>query len=441
MKLTITAHLVLLFCLAGFPQQPSDILAVSNLQSFTAQDLSPKIAEAWIKMPATIANARKALLDRQIENTLIEIEASRRKLSVSKLIEDEVEKKVPNPSDAQIKAVYEASRDDIGDAPLSEVRAQIVDYLRQEPEKKAYSSFISSLRSKYKTSVVKDVNLPSPNPNDVLATVGDTNITFKDFKDRNGLVLYEYEANVFDQVAASLTQAVDATLFASEAAGYGISTSDFIAREITNNMREFDDEEQIRLHSALQKKLYEKYRVKFFLNEPDPFVQNIAVDDDPFQGDENAPVTVVMFTDFQCPACAAVHPVLKKVLNEYGSRIRFVVRDFPLTDLHEHAFQAATAANAANAQGKFFEYSELLYKNQDSLDTESLKKMAAELKLDQKRFASDLSSKKFAEEVQKDIEDGDSYGVDSTPTIFVNGIKIRTLSAESFRKAIDRFVK
>ncbi|MCB1023790.1 MAG: thioredoxin domain-containing protein [Acidobacteria bacterium] len=439
---SILICIVILFgALAVSAQSATEVLATSTIRSFTAQDLSPDISQAWIALPKTMANAQKALLDRQIDHVLLEVAAAENKTDIDQLIENSVDKKVPDPSEARIKEVYEANKADLENMTLDQVRPKIVEYLRQEPEKKAYQEFVAELKNKYKITFVKDIAAPKLIPADVLATVGPRTITYKDFSDRNALVLYEYEANVYDEVLAALNQSVEAALLTEEAMGYGIAPSDLIAREITNKMRDYSDEEQERLHSILTKRLYEKYRVRFFLKAPDPFVQNISVDDDPSEGDKNAPVTVVMFTDLQCPACAAVDPILKKVIAEYGARVRFVVRDFPLEGIHENAFAAAVAANAANQQGKFFEYKELLYKNQDSLDTESLVRYPKQIGLDEKRFRADLNDKKYAEEVRHDIEDGEKYGVNSTPTIFVNGIKVRVLSAQAFREAIDRFAK
>jgi protein-disulfide isomerase len=132
-----------------------------------------------------------------------------------------------------------------------------------------------------------------------------------------------------------------------------------------------------------------------------------------------------------------MHPVLEEVLKSYGNKVRFVVRDFPL-NMHEWARKAAEAANAANAQGKFFEYISVLFKNQKALDVPSLKKYASELGLDRARFDAALDRGVYAAEVKKDIEDGEMYGVGSTPTIFVNGVQLRILSAEGLRAAIDR---
>jgi protein-disulfide isomerase len=143
-----------------------------------------------------------------------------------------------------------------------------------------------------------------------------------------------------------------------------------------------------------------------------------------------------MFGDFQCSACSQTHPVLQKVMAEFPGKVRFVSRDFPLESIHENAFRAALAASAANAQGKFFEYGEVLYKNQAALDDASLKKYAAQVGLNVRQFELDFASEKTAAEVRKDIAEGVTYGVNGTPTIFVNGVMVRKLNAEDFREAI-----
>ena len=131
-----------------------------------------------------------------------------------------------------------------------------------------------------------------------------------------------------------------------------------------------------------------------------------------------------------------MQPVLEEVLGSYGDKVRFVVRDFPLT-MHANARKAAEAADAANAQGKFFEYTALLFKRQNALDMPSLKKYASELGLDRARFDAAFDSGTYAAEVRHDIQDGEIYGIDSTPTIFINGVKLDELNAEGLRAAID----
>jgi protein-disulfide isomerase len=114
-----------------------------------------------------------------------------------------------------------------------------------------------------------------------------------------------------------------------------------------------------------------------------------------------------------------------------------VVRDFPLA-MHANARKAAEAANAAHAQGKFFEYTALLFKRQNALDVPSLKKYASELGLDRARFDAALDGGKYALEVKHDLDEGEIYGVDSTPAIFVNGVALREMSIEALRALIDR---
>src|SRR3989344_8159194 len=103
-------------------------------------------------------------------------------------------------------------------------------------------------------------------------------------------------------------------------------------------------------------------------------------------GSEDAKVTIVEFSDFQCPACGAAHPVVKQVIKEYGDRILFVYRHFPLLATHQYALKAAEAAEAAGEQGKFWEYHDLLFAKQDNLKTEDLKRYAQELELDTAKF-------------------------------------------------------
>ena len=302
------------------------------------------------------------------------------------------------------------------------------------------TNYFAQLKAKYKVAPGKDVNASNLKPQDVLATVNGKSITVESFEAKNKPALADFEAEIYEHILGSLEQAVFSALITTEAKAQNLETGGLFAREITDKMRDFTPEEREKLEDTFKKSLFGKYNAKILLKEPTPFAQNISTDDDPSSGRADAPVTVVMFSDFQCPACSAVHPVLKRVLAEYGDKIRFVVRDFPLT-MHKNAFRAALAANAAAAQGKFFEYIEILYKNQESLDDESLKKYAADLSLNLKQFELDLASEKLAAEIRKDMVDGEKYGVNSTPTIFVNGVKVHQLSSQGFRRAIERALK
>ncbi|MGI8467891.1 MAG: DsbA family protein [Pyrinomonadaceae bacterium] len=422
--------------------QAGEILATTNNQNFTVKDLPPQVAENYSKLPQIIRDLRTELLAQQIADALLDAEAKARKTTVENLVATEVAAKIPAPTDSQIQAVYDANRAQIGNKTLAETRPQIVNFLRQEPEQKGLIEYVARLKTLHKTETLKDVNAPLLQPSDVLATVDGKPITAKNFEEKNGQNLYETRMTIYEQTSDALEQLVFSALISAEAKQLGIQPEDIIAREVTDKMKEFSDDEREKLQSDLEKRLSQKYGAKTLLKEPAPFRQNIAVlPANPSRGNINAPVTVVMFTDFQCPSCSATHPVLQKVLAEYGDKIRFVVRDFPLTQIHKNAYSAALAAAAAHAQGKFFEYTDVLYKNQDKLDAASLKKYASDLGLNRRQFDADFDGKKYESDVKKDIEDGTAYGIGGTPTIYFNGVKARELSAAGFRRTIEQALR
>jgi protein-disulfide isomerase len=159
------------------------------------------------------------------------------------------------------------------------------------------------------------------------------------------------------------------------------------------------------------------------------------------RGDTNSAVTVVEFTDFQCSACGGMYPIVESVLKSYGNRVHFVIRNFPLTTVHENAFIAAQAAEAAKAQGKFWEYIDLLFKNQTTLDRDSLKKYATQIGLDRKRFDAEFDSGQYEPVVRRDMEEGEVYGIEATPTFFINGVILTDYSEEGLRAAIEKGFK
>lgn len=420
-------------------QKPDDVLAKAAGHTFRVRDLSAETQATVSSLPTRVFAIRAAVLDQIVNERLLDAEAKILGVSAGKLLASE-KAKIAKPTEVEIKAVYDANRQALGDLTFEQARPQIVGYLRSGPEKKAFGALFERLKIKHKYVAGKGVNSPDLAPTDVVATINLQPITAREFEDVANIAIYELRVGVSDVILADLNETIYNTLTADEAKSLGIDASTFIAREVTNKLKDYSDEERGALESALVGRLAAKYKVSILYKTPDPAVQNISADDDPATGPADAAVTIVMFSDFQCSACSAAHPVLKKVMDAYPGKIRFVVRDFPLESIHENGFKAAVAAGAANAQGKFFEYIEILYKHQDALDAASLKKYAADLGLNAKQFELDFNSAKTAAEVRKDMADGESYVVNSTPTIFVNGVRVRDLSAESFKAAIDRAI-
>jgi len=434
---TVFALIFLFAAASAFAQKPDDVLATATGHTFKVSDLTPETQQAVTSMPTRIFATRTAILDQMVNQRLLDAEAKATGTSTGKLIAAE-KAKVANPTDAEIKTVYDANRQALGEQTLEQSRKQIVAYLRREPEQKLIGALITRLKTKYKYAAGKGVNAPGLVPADVVATIDTKTITAKEYEDFARVALYELNAGISDLIIDDLNEAIYNALIVDEAKSLNLDPGALIAREITNKMKEFSEAERFGLQDAFNKRLNAKYKVSILYKEPGSIAQKISVDDDPAMGPVDAPVTVVMFSDFQCPACSATHPVLKKVIESYPDKVRFVVRDFPLESIHENGFNAALAAGAANAQGKFFEYAEMLYTHQSALDMASLKKYAADLGLNAKQFELDFNSEKTAAEVRKDQADGDAYIVNSTPTIFVNGVRVRNLSSESFKAAIER---
>ncbi len=162
-------------------------------------------------------------------------------------------------------------------------------------------------------------------------------------------------------------------------------------------------------------------------NEPAAPARRIAVEagDSPTLGPADAPVTIIEFSDYECPYCARWYQqVYKRLMKEYEGKIRFVYRDFPLDNIHPNAAPAAIAAHCAGEQDSYFAFHDALFSYQYGLGWDAYLSYATELGLDVKAFQTCLDEKRYADKVEADMRYGYSLGVSSTPTFFVNGIAI-----------------
>jgi protein-disulfide isomerase len=141
------------------------------------------------------------------------------------------------------------------------------------------------------------------------------------------------------------------------------------------------------------------------------------------QGNSKADLVIVEYGDYQCPYCGAAYPVLKELMSQFGNQVKFVFRNFPLSEIHQYARPAALAAEAANLQGKFWEMHDAIYENQQELNENFLMKLAEKLNLNIPQFEKDLKSIELSEKIDADFESGIISGVNGTPSFFVNGKK------------------
>ena len=160
----------------------------------------------------------------------------------------------------------------------------------------------------------------------------------------------------------------------------------------------------------------------------------VSIDDDPVLGNPNAPLTIVEFSDFQCPFCAKFHAQTLPLINENyikTGKIKFIYRDFPITGIHPNALPAALASECADDQGKFWPYHDKIFQNQNQWKDLELtqvmilfKQYASELKLNEDEFVACLDSGKYVDEVNSDYQDGQKYGIEGTPGFFIGNDKI-----------------
>jgi formate-nitrite transporter family protein len=144
-------------------------------------------------------------------------------------------------------------------------------------------------------------------------------------------------------------------------------------------------------------------------------------DQDHIRGDENAPVTLVEYGDFECEHCGEAYPMLTDLLDETGDQVCFVYRHFPLSQTHPNAQRAAEASEAAAAQDSFWEMHDMLFNNQDALDESSLRNYAEKIGLDMNQYDRAMESELHADRVRDDFLSGMRSGVNGTPTFFING--------------------
>ena len=282
----------------------------------------------------------------------------------------------------------------------------------------------------------------------VLAVVNGKPITDADVREKAAAqfsqIERDYEQNKHQLLEGQLEQAIQDRLLDAEAAARGVSKEQLLAdlkpAEVTdaavdafyeeNKARIPQPKEQVagQIKQYLEQRGQFEAREKFFDSlaakykverKLEPLRAEVAPTG-PAKGPANAPVTIVEFSDFQCPFCSRINPTLDQVRAKYGDKVRIVFRQFPL-GMHPQAQKAAEASLCANEQGKFWELHDHMFQNQQQLAVESLKAKAKELGLNADSFNSCLDTGKFASQVAKDMEEGSAAGVSGTPALFING--------------------
>ncbi len=166
---------------------------------------------------------------------------------------------------------------------------------------------------------------------------------------------------------------------------------------------------------------------------------DVSVDDDPAIGPADAPITIIEFSDFECPYCKKWHDeVFPQIQAQYGDQVRLVYRDYPLFGLHNNAAPAAEAANCAGEQNKYWDFHTLLFNGKNALNRQTYETYATQLDLNLDSFKACLDDRRFQQEVEADYQSAQEIGVSSTPTFFINGLAlVGAQPYEVFQRVID----
>lgn len=296
----------------------------------------------------------------------------------------------------------------------------------------------------------------------VVATVGTRSITLAEVEQAVALPLYQAEEQRVKLLNESIQHLIEEELLTAEAARVGLTVPELIERAsesgaVANlsrlpgpirqakqpSQKETVDplfqtpEDVSRIRQALLVQLRRNTKIHVNLSQLELPVLNVDADDDPWTGAAEAPITIIEFSDFQCPYCRRSVPILKELLAKYPGQLKLVYRDFPGPN-HQLALSAAEAAQCAAEQGRFWEYHDALFTRQTPTAEWNFSTLAEDLGLAQSPFNACMKENRYREEVLKDLRDGLKLGVTSTPTFFINGrplVGARPLS--DFQAIID----
>jgi protein-disulfide isomerase len=300
------------------------------------------------------------------------------------------------------------------------------------------------------------------------AQVGDEVVSLEEIQEALKNELQNLDRERFRLIDAKLAQMIADKLVAAEAKRRGVTVAELVKQEIdaktapvgNDEIEQFIAENRPRLASADEAGL--KAKVLTYLREQkiaqrrteyirslraqaavkvflvDPTAVKVDASRGFTRGAENAQVSIVEFSDFQCPFCKAATTTMHHLMDQYAGKVRWVFRDFPIAGVHPLARKAHEAARCAAEQGKFWQYHDLLFARSPQLAPAELKQYARELKLDGEAFDRCIESGKYQSAVADDVQDGERLGINATPAFFINGrLLVGAQPAPVFQQMID----
>lgn len=295
----------------------------------------------------------------------------------------------------------------------------------------------------------------------VIAEVNGVKLTLADLEKSNAAALFQARSTYYDLERKVVQNFIDDYLLEQQAKKEGLTVSELLDRHVNSTIAKDPPDEALRVYyegvdttepyEAVRGKILDSIKQRRIAKAKAAYMEKLRKDstlilrlapprapismkDVPLRGDANAPVTLLEFADYECPYCQQVEPVLKRIESEFKGKVALAFKDFPLP-MHPSAPKAAEAAHCAGAQGKYWEYHDLLFEKKQ-LAPEALKAYARDLKLDTAKFDSCLDSGAMKSVVSAHTTEAQSLVLQGTPTFLVNGRQIGELSYEKLRSAI-----
>jgi protein-disulfide isomerase len=307
----------------------------------------------------------------------------------------------------------------------------------------------------------------SPPPSDVVATIGGEPLTARELEEAAGARLFQLRTQQYQAQRQILDDEIARRLLEREAAARKVTVAELLKLEVEARVAPVTEAEQKAFYEQNKARMGEMTeadalkRIEAGLRQQrtgertaeyigglrakadvhvmlEPPRLSVTVGDDPARGPADAPITIVEFSDFQCPYCSRATATLKKLDASYPGKIRIVYRDFPLVQIHPNAARAAEAAACANEQGKFWPMHDAMFEHQDKLGEADLKATAAALGLEATAFNQCLDSGRYTAQWKRDAAEAERYGVSSTPAFFINGrMVVGAQPYEAFARVVD----
>jgi len=442
-------------------------LAVVGGTPITAADLDEQARAAVARRDAALARLWRDSVEETVRDRLLSREAAERHATPETVYFDVAVRPLKRPSEREIRSEYEAAKKRGERRKYEQVREFFAGTILDREESSRYRAWCEKAAKRVPVRYEAAADDPSAPAEAAVASVGGETLRASDVLPRYGPLRATVLRAVYEKQRLALEAAIHKRLLDSEAARRGVAPEALARTEIQERIapvtdadvaaefekyRDMFDGGLAENAAEIREYLEERRRVEAVkrfdasvagdrgvrqaLAEPALFVSSVSDARSPSRGPADASVTLVEFGDFQCPACGMMHRVVERLLRTRGDRVRFEFREFPLP-MHPRARRAAEAAMAADAQGKFWEYYEILYSHQKALDDASLRRWAAQCGLDARRFAHDLDSRAYGPRVVKDQRDGRRANVRWTPFFFVNGVEFSSEEPDGLEKAVD----